>query len=348
MDIGERKLRILRAIIDDYIATGIPVGSRTIAKKYLDWSSATIRNEMSDLEEMGLLEQPHTSAGRVPSDLAYRLYVDQLMQVPDLSAEEIRYMQQYVHFRLGEIEEVISQAANLLSEITNYTAVALTPQMKDSIVTGFQLVPITESLALVVLVTEAGVLKDQVISIPKQMDSDQIYEVSKLLAKQLCGHTLAEIEETLHQQMDENLAKALQGHKRLAGSLIEALDTYAVPNLSKELVLGGAGKILNHPEYSDIDKARQFLSVLETKDRLYQLLRRGSKLQFNITIGRENEFEDLRNCSVVTATYRIGDQNLGSIGVIGPTRMDYSRVMSVLGFMGRSLTEVLSNLTDGE
>ena len=297
MQMDDRKMRILRAIIDDYILTGIPVGSRTISRKYeTNLSSATIRNEMSDLEELGFLDQPHVSAGRIPSAKAYRLYVDSLLQagiIPDDSAESV-----LSHFsgRVHQMEDVIDHAARVLSSLTQYTAVVLSPKGTEPRLQTIQLVPVSTGSALVVIVTDQGVIRDSVIRI-----NDEI----------------------------------LRG---LYGYLTEGQQKPRIPHVA----IGGTSNMLSYPEYSDVDKARSFLSLMETRDKLADIIRGNSELAFTVRIGPETGVPEMADCSIVTATYSTKGGQQGTIGVIGPTRMRYSRVISILNMMGHELTDMFT------
>ena len=332
--IDARKERILRAIIDDYVLTAMPVGSRTISRKYeTNLSSATIRNEMSDLEELGYLAQPHVSAGRVPSHKAYRLYVDQLLGRS--SMEEDLAARQYFSQRVRQMEDVITSAAQAISEITRYTAVVMMPKQLDLRVSCLQLVPMPRGNALLVIVTDTGAIQDTVIKVSEQLDGDALYAISRSLTERLAGRTLQEVQEMLgaYARMMGSDARVLEGIASLAAQMEKqsATDT---------LTVGGSHNILNYPEYSDVEKARSFLSVLEEKDRLLSLLSQ-SESAFTVRIGPETGIDEMMDCSVVTASYQVGAGHRGAIGVIGPTRMPYEKVLSALGAIGNALTEML-------
>ena len=335
MELSERKYKILQAIIDDYIQLATPVGSRTISRKYLGLSSATIRNEMSDLEEMGYLDSPHTSAGRIPSIKAYRLYVDNLMEISQLSDEDRKMLAGGFETRSRQIKETISQVARVLSDATRYTSIVVAPLMRELRIRHVQLVPVTEDSALMVVVTNSGIVKDIMVGIPPNFDDAMLHGISRMLTEKLTGRRLAEIYE-LCEDMRREMNEATDIFVALVRALSRQQRDYG------EIVLGGAANILNFPEYSDPEKAKAFLSVLETRDKLQHLFDQGSALEFSIRIGPENGLEEMKDCSVVTATYHVGGENHGSIGIIGPTRMDYSRVVSVLGYMGRALSDMLS------
>lgn len=340
--LNERKLRILQAIIDDYILTAMPVGSRTIARKTMEWSSATIRNEMSDLEEMGYLDQPHTSAGRIPSDKAYRLYVNHLLGLSKLNQSETDTLREFLKRRSGEMDMVIQQTARLLSDLTQYVSVVLKPQFHHVRIRHFQLVSVAPGAALVVLVTDAGLIKDTIIRVPEGIDDMQLYAMSRYLNERLAGRTI----ESAITSFREEAGQQLSDNQRFLEQVLFTVERDIAPKERKDIVLEGTSNLLSHPEYADINKARHFLQMLEDKDMVYRMLSRAAHMDISITIGQENEFEEMKDASIVTATYRVGEQTLGSIGVVGPTRMDYARVIALLGHMGVALSETLTNLGD--
>ena len=337
MTMDARKFRILQAIIDDYILTAIPVGSRTISKKYeMGLSSATIRNEMSDLEELGYLDQPHVSAGRIPSAKAYRLYVDQLLQNGSIRTGDAADVRAYFTNRAQQMEDVISRAAQALSGLTHYTSLVMSPKGAELRIRTLQLVPVSSQSALLVIVTDGGIMRDSVIRVGNDMDSDALYAVSRTLTERLSGHTLSEAL-TLIKETERDM----QAERPVLSGVAEFLDAVDSEGGKAKLTLGGASNILNFPEYSDVEKARCFLSVLETKDKLLKLMENHGEMAFTVRIGPETGVPELEDCSLVTATYRLSDNTHGTIGVIGPTRMQYGRLLSVLSDMGKKLTELL-------
>lgn len=337
MTMDARKFRILKAIIDDYILTAIPVGSRTISKKYeMGLSSATIRNEMSDLEDLGYLDQPHVSAGRIPSAKAYRLYVDQLLQNGSIRTGDAADVRAYFTNRAQQMEDVISRAAQALSGLTHYTSLVMSPKGAELRIRTLQLVPVSSQSALLVIVTDGGIMRDSVIRVGSEMDSDALYAVSRTLTERLSGHTLSEAL-TLIKETERDM----QAERPVLSGVAEFLDAVDSEGGKAKLTLGGASNILNFPEYSDVEKARCFLSVLETKDKLLKLMENHGEMAFTVRIGPETGVPELEDCSLVTATYRLSDNTHGTIGVIGPTRMQYGRVLSVLSAMGKQLTDLL-------
>jgi heat-inducible transcriptional repressor len=341
MKLDARKLKILQAIINDYIITAEPVGSRTVAKKYdLGVSSATIRNEMSDLEEMGYLEQPHTSAGRVPSDKAYRLYVDKLMKVRRLNDQEAEYIKELYQNKIMQLEQVIFQTAKVLSEITNYTSIALAPQLSKVTIRHIQLVPVDMDFALLVVVTSSGILKDTLIRIPEGMDNEFLNKISNILNDKFQGKTFSEIDLKDLSAVRE----AFKENQKFFNSLVDVLTSSFHVSQEKEVFMGGTTNIFKLPEYQDILRARAFLNLMEEKDLLYHILASSQNNGVKVSIGTENPHEELRDYSIVTATYSLGDRILGTIGVIGPTRMEYSRAVSVMDHMGKALSNYLTKL----
>lgn len=340
MEFSERKLRILRTIIEDYISTAMPVGSRTIARHLgMQLSSATIRNEMSDLEEMGFLEQPHTSAGRIPSDKAYRFYVDNLMDMTMLTPEEMHYIRSYYNMRMGETEKVLSSAAKVISDLTSYVSVVIPPKLADVRVSCIQLVPITERSALVVLVTDSGIIKDTPIVLPAPMTQDQLYDISKLMNSMFAGKKASEL--SLCAQ--DCISSEMQEQKQLFTLVTDLIEGQAAKE-PDHFMIGGTANMLAYHETANMDQARGFLQMLEAKDVLQKLFSGGTDMEIRVKIGSESGIGGLDDYSVVTATYTLGGKTVGKIGVIGPTRMQYSKVISVLDYMGKSLSEILSEM----
>ncbi len=339
MQLDERKYLILQAIIDDYILTAMPVGSRTISRKSgVGYSPATIRNEMSDLEELGYLDQPHTSAGRVPSNKAYRLYVDHLMKAVKLTNDEREQMHDHLVAKSKQVEGVIRSAAGVLSDATKYTSVIVAPKLSTLRIKHVQLVPVAERMALMVIVTNAGIVKDAIITVPEGMDADELYAISRTLTEKLAEKPL----EAVRQAFAELLRNA-EYNRKLLGETLQVIEKrLEAGGDASDVIVGGPANMLEYPEYSDVNKARSFLSVLESKDTLRKLLNRDGGMEISIRIGPENQLPALNDCSIVTASYRVGDHSSGTLGIIGPTRMNYNRVISVLEFMGRALSDVLS------
>ncbi|MBQ3848822.1 MAG: heat-inducible transcription repressor HrcA [Clostridia bacterium] len=333
-----RKMRILQAIIDDYIMTAAPVGSRTISKRSdMGLSPATIRNEMSDLTELGFLEQPHTSAGRVPSEKAYRLYVNHLMDSAKLTDDEAEYIKRHLDTRVHEVGEVIRQTAKVLSDMTKYTSMVLVPQLSSMKVKRISLIPVSDGTALAVVVTNTGVTKNAMIKIPDTLSPDDIEKISKLLTAKLDGHRMSDAIESVLPMIREEVGEQ-------ADAVCVMLEDIERSMSETDVEVVGASNILDYPEYSDTAKARSFLTEVETGNYLQKVLTDSSDVEMSVRIGTENDNPDMRDCSVVTVTYKAGGKNIGSMGVVGPTRMDYGKVMAILKYMSSSLSDILSKL----
>jgi heat-inducible transcriptional repressor len=336
MDFNERKKRILQIIVEDFILTNTPVGSRTISKNGgLGVSSATIRNEMADLEEMGYLLQPHVSAGRIPSDKAYRLYVDALL-APGLRDDERESVRRYFTSRVHDMEDVISLCAQTLSDLTHYAALVMTPRQSDLRVSSLHLVGVARGSALLIVVTDSGVIRDTTIRVSEKLDSDGLYAISKMLTERLRGLSLRQMREMLygfaaHSDAD---ARVLSGIAELAGQMEKQTETDRV-------MVGGAHNILYYPEYADVSRARAFMDALEKRDALITLMR-PPQGTISVRIGSEIGMAELSDCSVITAPYRVGRGHVGTIGVVGPMRMNYARVMDTLSIVAHELTGMLS------
>lgn len=341
----DRKYRILQAIIDDYILTALPVGSRTISRKYEQkLSSATIRNEMSDLEELGYLDSPHTSAGRIPSYKAYRLYVDQMLTPAALTAEEKAFIGQCFDRRAHQVEELSMRIAKALSSMTHYTTAVMTSSPRsEQELSHLQLVPVSDRRALLILVTRSGSVRQSVLSLRSSIEPDELYTVSRVLSQWLSGVRLSE----LPARLNELAGRGSGGVDAVVQAMSEQQPEETASDVST-LVVGGRSNLLNFPEYSDVDKARSLLSVLETREKVVSLLSNRGEMEISVRIGPETGMEETKDCSIVSASYRMSDGRVNTIGLIGPTRMQYGRVLAVLGQVGRSLTELLDTGDGGK
>jgi len=342
MLLDDRKQRILQAIIDDYISTAEPVGSRTVARKHeLGLSSATIRNEMADLEEMGYLSQPHTSAGRIPSDKGYRFYVDKLMKVRELSADETESLRKAMEVRISEVNQLLKQASSVMSRFTNYTSVAVTPQMRKSVIKAIQTLPIDTGKALVVVVTNAGVIRNSIVKISESLLPDTLTRISNFLNDKLSNMTIEQVDKSIFSEIEQELVIPGKAVKPILDAVTNCIRQIDCP----EVYLDGAINIFNHPEFRDISKAKEFLSVLDEKCVLYSIMDSVSNDRLiNVLIGAENKVEEIKDCSLVTTTYSLGGVTIGSIGIIGPTRMEYSKVISSMRFIRDKLNQEINKL----
>jgi len=326
MEMDRRKIKILQAIITDYINTGEPVGSRTIAKKYdLGISSATIRNEMSDLEEMGYLEQLHSSSGRKPSDKGYRLYVDKIMKHHDLTNEEEYIIKtKILDSALFEMDRLLRQATVLVSDLTRLTCIVNPPSARKSSIRSLQLVNIDDNKMIFIVITNNGIIKNNIIKTNSPIDYPTLTRLNNILNFRLRNLTV----DQMNLEVINNLKTDLLDHEDIFNVVIPVLYESLNKADSSEAYAEGAQNIFNYPEYNDIDRAREFLTLLGNKDKLKELLDSSSSI--SIRIGNENYIDGAKDCSVITAVYSMHDKPLGSIGVIGPTRIHYSKIVTIL------------------
>lgn len=338
MELSDRKKKILQLVVDDYIETAAPVSSKSITEKYLtSISSATVRSELSTLEELGYLSQPHTSAGRVPSKEAYRLYVNELMVKEKLSPKELDYIERIFTEKVNGMDDVIKTTAKVISELTQYTSLALTARDANETIKNIRLFRFKPDGALLVIVTDTKLLKDTVIDVPAEMSDETVAEANEFLSKVFTGKTLREVCSTD--------ADALQAefdvYKTLFAEVIDALKAYVTE--SDEVILEGEDKIFAHPEYADVDKLKNFMSVVTSKDKLLTLLSDdGKEVKINVKIGADGYDEIPEDCSLISATYSANGVKIGTYGVIGPIRMDYKKVVAVLENVGRILESIIS------
>ena len=343
MDLTERKLKILQAVIADFIRTAEPVGSRTISKNYELGSPATIRNEMADLEELGYLTHPHTSSGRVPSEKAYRLYVNELMNKRELTQEQKDVIARDLYSNVTELENLIERAAHVLSEITNLTAFALSPVKEQDKLKYINLLPVDPKTVVLMLVAESGEVSNTAVRLDKPASEDTLRILAKNMTYNYSGKTLSEALTTDIIKTFKADAEAMaMFENNIAPSFIRSLEEM----LNVNLYMDGLTNIFSLPEYSDINKARTFFELVNRKqDIMQKLSSRGDGVL--ITIGGENEDEELSDCSVITATYHVDGKLVGKLGVIGPTRMKYGEVTSVVEYLTDNISKAF-RLTEGE
>lgn len=335
MALDERKSKVLQAIIEDYVATAEPVGSRTIARKYhLGVSPATIRNEMSDLEELGFLEQPHTSAGRIPSDRGYRYYVDCLMQSTGITPQDDLLIRRTFERKAAEIDMLIRETARLLSDTTRLAAVVTGPQWQHAHVRELRLVPVSSDKVVLLYLTDSGFVDNQLLDLPMEVTMLELQRVTDLLNEQVKGQPVHSLSRTA--------IRALQSELQKYGGLLEQALQFMERQVEdagrQRIYLGGTTNILAQPEFRDIDKVRGLFDLLEHEDAVAGVLSAGAgKGGPVVSIGEETRIQQLADCSVVSTTYRLGDQVIGRMGVIGPKRMEYGRVVGILDSVSKHL-----------
>ena len=338
MELTDRKKRILRAIVETYIATAEPVGSKAVAERAgLDVSTATIRNEMSDLTELGLLEQPHTSAGRIPSAAGYRLYVNELMDRQQLTIQETERINQALNVKMEELDRVIDRAGKLLSQISDYPVFTAAAVKERVTVKRFDLLLVEENAFIAVVMTDNSVVKNKLVRMPDSISEPQLQMLSAVLNSSFVGLSQEEMEQTL----DKMETRTAPGAFALISLVVEFAVEVISDQRQQKIHTAGITHLLEHPEYRSLDKAKPLMNYLaEEKDasRLPMTLSSGQNM--NILIGPENVNEALKDTSVVMASYDIGDNMRGVIGVVGPTRMDYAKVTARLSYFADSLTRM--------
>ncbi len=338
----ERKRRILKVITDDYIASAEPVGSRTIARKYnLGLSPATIRNEMADLEDEGYLEQPHTSAGRIPSDRGYRYYVDALMEQRELRPDEATAIKRELAAREQALNSLIHQAARILAQFTHYPSLVVSPDCRNIIFKHVRLVRLDEHSVLVLMVTNAGEVRHKIVGCDPGLGDDVLERLSNMLNHRLCNHPLNEGRASLEQELRREMLVSEKLFHQAMRALLESLQA----DTAEQVVMDGAAQILDQPEFAAREQFRPLFDLLSQEQALYHLLTEaGGRERVKVSIGQENKEQAVHDCSVVTATYQMPDRSVGVIGILGPTRMDYGKVLAVVEFMAMHLSTILNDL----
>ncbi|MEG6614845.1 heat-inducible transcriptional repressor HrcA [Peptococcaceae bacterium 1198_IL3148] len=343
MKMDDRKKKILLAIIQDYISTAEPVGSRTISRKYnLGVSPATIRNEMADLEDLGLIEQPHTSAGRIPSDLGYRYYVDYLMEPEKLSVEQMQFINSSYKDKAQELGKVINRTGQLLSDLTNYTSIVTSPQMSQAQIKYVQLVSMAPTLAMVIIVLNSGAVYHHQIEVAESITQQDLEQISRVLNAKLSGVNMENIKLTLLNEIYLELSR----YRDFVDVALELMQNNLAKQVEGKIYLGGVYNILNQPEFHNIEKLKTLLSLLE-KESLLQDIMMGKKDGLSVRIGVENNQEEIKDCTMITATYKIGNHMQGTIGVLGPTRMEYSKAITIVEHLSKILNYTLEKLNRG-
>ncbi|TDQ38047.1 heat-inducible transcriptional repressor HrcA [Aureibacillus halotolerans] len=336
MDLTERQLSILQVIIEDYIETALPVGSSSLAKSgKIAFSSATIRNEMAELEEKGYIEKTHSSSGRVPSERGYRFYVDHLVSPSVLEKKEVEKLHMLFSQQMIEFEKLIQEAANILSSMTNYTSIVLSPELFDASLKQIQFIPVSDQMAVVILVTETGFVEHRTIAIPKSVSADDLEMLVRMLNDRLRGVPIRQLNEYIAKEMD----RILMHHLKQSSQLYELVgNLFGLPQHAK-LFFSGKENILSQPDFHDIRKLHGLYSVIEKEQPLYDLMKQPNELGdgIRVKIGKENSLIEMANCSLITATFTLDGKKTGTLALLGPTRMEYGRVISLLTYLSADL-----------
>lgn len=332
--LNDRKKKILQLIIEDYISTAEPVGSRTIARKYdLGISPATIRNEMSDLELLGYLEQPHTSAGRIPSAQAYRFYVDSLIEPGSLTDNDMALINSWYKERRRSIDDIFQSTAKILSRMTQNVSMVLANKDAGAVFRYIKFLPLDSSHAILCIVTDDGNVDNCVVEVPLGMRPEEMDYLAGRISRVLEGKELSEISDELLSALHMDVAE----DKVLFTSFLQAIKRMSRKQSEQRVFLGGTKQLLNQPEFRDVERVKSLLGILEEEKVVRDLLVAGEDSGLKITIGTENKFTGIQDCSMVQATYRLNGKIVGTMAVLGPTRMEYGKVITVMDYLHKYL-----------
>ena len=332
--LDDRKKKVLQAIVEEYINTAEPVSSNALISKYgLECSSATIRNEMADLEKKGLLDKMHTSSGRVPSAKGYRYYVDELLKDDNISLEEVKYISDKLETKVNEIEDLTKITASTISEITHYTTVTIGPKTDEQIIKEIKFVLLGSRMILAVIMTDTGMVKETIIKFDEDVTEKQVETINYMFNNKLKGKPI----ETINQPLEDYLYNEMKGMVGVIKPIITQIKKVLFEE--NEIHLQGARKELDLPEFNSLQVAKNFMNILDEKELIADMLNSGFAEDINVYIGGEDEKEQLKDFSVVTFKHKIGNKDMGTIGIIGPKRMDYSKVISVMKYISKKLNE---------
>lgn len=332
--LNERKRKVLQAIIEEYINTAEPVSSGALMEKYdLNCSSATIRNEMADLEKQGFLDKVHTSSGRIPSAKGYRFYVDELMQDDRISVEEIKYISDKLETKVHEIEDLTKITATTISEITHYTTVTIGPRANEQIIQEIKFVLLSPRMILAIIITDTGMVKETIIKFDEDIADKQVETLNYIFNNKLKGEPIEKINKPLEDFLVEEMKDSVKVIKPIIVQIKKVLFE------DENIYLEGAKRELDLPEFNSLEVAKNFVNILDTKELMADMLNSGIAEDINIYIGEENEKDELKDFSVVTFKHKVSNKDMGTIGIIGPKRMDYAKVISVMKYISKKLNE---------
>ena len=341
--IDDRKKMILKAIVDDYISTAEPVGSRTLEKKYnLGLSSATIRNEMSDLEDLGLLSQPHTSSGRVPSLAGYRMYVDELMSQYRLTMEEINVLSSVMEDKIDFLDKIIAKTSGIMSQITNYTSVAVGPKMMCNSIKNIRLISVSDNIVLAIIITNEGIIKDKKIILNSSVSTEELIRLENAINTNLTGINFTEV------QM-ENIVKLVndaQASNEIVLAVLKFVqDSIEVVN-ENDIYVNGQANIFNFPEYSNIEKAKKFLNLISNRADIFDIISNATDVNKKVVVKIGEKGSPIEDCSLIVSRYKVSENMEGFIGLIGPTRMDYRKAVTVMDYVTDIINKKMMQITD--
>ncbi|MBR3696758.1 MAG: heat-inducible transcription repressor HrcA [Clostridia bacterium] len=332
-NLDKRKRKILQAIVEEYIDTSEPVSSGSLVKNSeIDCSSATIRNEMAELERIGFLEQPHTSAGRIPSEKGYRYYVDELIREDAISRKEMEMIKNMLETKVNNLEELTKIATTTLSEITHYTTVVLEPNMSNHTIIDIKFMLLGTRILMVVILTDSGIIRESVIKFDEDLTSEQVNDLTYIFKNKLVGKPIEKIYGPIEDYILSEIKTGIEIIEKVIDELNKLLDT-------SKTYIEGANKVVDMPEFKRNDITKDFLNALTAKDIIADVMNSGIAQDINVFIGSESEKEELKNFSIVTFNHLLDGKDIGTIGIIGPTRMDYSKVISVMKYISKKIND---------
>ena len=332
--LDDRKKKVLQAIVEEYINTAEPVSSNALTSNHgLQCSSATIRNEMADLEKSGYLDKTHTSSGRIPSEKGYRNYVDELLKDDDISLEEIKYISSKLETKVNEIEDLTKIAANTISEVTHYTTVSIGPKANEQIIKDIKFILLGSRMMMAVILTDTGLVKETIIKFDEDVTEKQVETINYMFNKKLKGQPIEKIDRPLEEYLYDEMTYSVNVIKPIIEQIKKVLE-------DEQIYLEGANKSFDLPEFNSLEVAKNFVNVLDTKELMADMLNSGFADDIQVYIGDENPKEELKDFSVVTFKHKVNGKDLGTIGIIGPKRMDYSKVISVMKYINKKLKEI--------
>ena len=331
--LDKRKRKILQAIVEEYIDTSEPVSSGSLVKnEELNCSSATIRNEMAELERIGFLEQPHTSAGRIPSEKGYRYYVDELLREDALSRKEMEMIRDMLETKVNSLEDLTKIATTTLSEITHYTTVAVEPNMSNHTIIDIKFILLGSRVLMAVILTDSGIIRESVIKFDEDLIQEQVNDLTYVFKNKLVGKPLEKMDGPIEDYIMSEIKTGIEVIEKVIDEINKLLD-------SSKTYIEGANKVVDMPEFKSMDMTKDFLNALTAKDVIADVMNSGIAQDINVFIGSESEREELKNFSIVTFNHLLDGKDIGTIGIIGPTRMDYSKVISVMKYISKKLNE---------
>ncbi len=332
--LDNRKKKVLQAIVEEYINTAEPVSSNSLTSNHgLNCSSATIRNEMADLEKSGYLDKTHTSSGRIPSEKGYRYYVDELLKEDDISLEEIKYISSKLETKVNEIEDLTKIAANTISEVTHYTTVSIGPKATSQIIEEIKFILLGTRMMMAIILTDTGMVKETIIKFDEDITQKQVETMNYMFNNKLKGQPIETIDRPLEEYLYDEMTYSVNVIKPVIEQIKKALQ-------DEQIYLEGANKSFDLPEFNSLEVAKNFINVLDTKELVSDMLNSGFAEDIHVYIGEENQKEELKDFSVVTFKHKVNGKDVGTIGIIGPKRMDYSKVISVMKYINKKLKEI--------